>query len=393
MKEMASLLLGIYTYSLFVYKSSTKIAGDGDNEPGQQGHRQAPGQDIRIHLAPAQHPVEGSQRQQHDSQYGVTPCGDQAANTIHQYKVAEPDNTGKPTATNTHGSKPEPGSCPEEIGCDEIGKISCNHAKQGSHGKMDQHWMNRMPEEGHFTDYWFAVHKRTLTALLNLGMLFLLTSCNGPYSTLDPAGPTAHSITLLWWGMFGFATVVLIAVVLLWLYAMHRDPGNPDPAHAAAIQRRLIIGGGLILPTASILLLLIIGVPMGQRMHPQQISGQDTAYIEVTGHQWWWEVRYPGTGVTLQNTLHIPAGTAVNIHLRSSDVIHSFWVPRLAGKLDAIPGVTNILRLQVDEPGTYYGQCAEFCGLQHAHMLFTVEAHTQEDFDTWLSERRSDVPP
>jgi cytochrome c oxidase subunit II len=387
-------LISIHAYRLLIDKTAAKITGDGDYEACQQGHRQAPGQYISIHLAPTQHPVEGSQRQQHDCQNGVTPCGDQVANTAYQYQIGEPDNAGNPTTTNTHDSKPEPGACPKEIGCNEISQIRCNHTQQGSHRKMDQHGMNRMTEDGHFTDDGFAAHKCTLTGLLSLGLPFLLTACNGPYSTLDPAGPTAHSIALLWWGMFAFATVVLLAVVLLWLYAMHRDPGNPDPAQVAAIQKRLIIGGGLVLPTASILLLLIIGVPMGQRMHPQpSIAGQDTAYIEVTGHQWWWEVSYPGTGVTLQNTLHIPAGTAVNIHLRSSDVIHSFWVPRLAGKLDAIPGVTNILRLQVDEPGTYYGQCAEFCGLQHAHMLFTVEAHTQEDFDTWLSERRNDAPP
>lgn len=199
------------------------------------------------------------------------------------------------------------------------------------------------------------------------------------------------SIAWLWWGMFAFAMVVTVGVVGLWLYAMRRNP-DPNPDHSEAgrtarVQQRLVIGGGLILPITSIVLLLVVGVPIGQRMQPQlTTAGEEAVFIEVTGHQWWWEVSYPGTGVTLENTLHIPAGIPVNIQLRSNDVIHSFWVPRLAGKLDAIPGRTNILRLQADEPGTYYGQCAEFCGLQHTHMRFTVEAHTQADFDIWLSE-------
>jgi len=191
--------------------------------------------------------------------------------------------------------------------------------------------------------------------------------------------------------MFAFSTLVLVGVVGLWLYAMRRNPDQPGTVPARDMQYRLIIGGGLVLPTLSILLLLIIGIPIGQRMQPQPgYADNEEAYINVTGHQWWWEVSYPGTAVSLQNTLHIPAGTPINIHLHSGDVIHSFWVPRLSGKLDAIPGRTNILRLEADEPGIYYGQCAEFCGLQHTHMRFTVEAHTQEDFDTWLSEWRDD---
>jgi cytochrome c oxidase subunit II len=243
---------------------------------------------------------------------------------------------------------------------------------------------------------WFATQCRRqlyqlrLSGSLTLGIPIFVNACSGPYSTLDPAGPSALSVAWLWWGMFAFATIVTAGVAGLWLYAMHRGPDKPDAGHTRSMQHRLVIGGGLVLPIASILLLLIIGVPIGLRMQPQLAhAGQDAAYIEVTGHQWWWEVSYPGTGVTLQNTLHMPAGTPINIHLRSSDVIHSFWVPRLAGKLDAIPGRTNILRLQADEPGTYYGLCAEFCGLQHTHMRFTVEAHTQADFDTWLREMRS----
>ena len=110
----------------------------------------------------------------------------------------------------------------------------------------------------------------------------------------------------------------------------------------------------------------------------------------MTARQWQWEVSYPDTGVRLRDELHIPAGAAVDLHLTSEDVIHSFWVPRLGGKLDMFPGRTNVLRLQADEPGLYYGQCAEFCGTGHAHMKFTVRAHAPDEFDAWLEGATAD---
>ena len=221
-------------------------------------------------------------------------------------------------------------------------------------------------------------------ALAGLG----LTACSGPYSALDPASSSAQAVAILWWSMFAFAALVLLCVLGSWLYAIRRtgEPGN-DPDEQRA-QRRWIIGGGLVLPTASIVLLLAFGIPIGHRMLPLPPETGEALVIEVTGHQWWWEVRYPDTGITLRNELHIPVGQPVNIHLTTADVIHAFWVPRLGGKLDAIPGRTNVLRLQADRPGSYRGQCAEFCGMNHAHMQFTVEAHPTEAFDQWLETYR-----
>ena len=111
-----------------------------------------------------------------------------------------------------------------------------------------------------------------------------------------------------------------------------------------------------------------------------------TLRINVTGHQWWWQVHYPDSGIQLRDELHIPVGVPVDLHLTSADVVHSFWVPRLGGKLDMIPGRTNVLRLQADRADTYRGMCAEFCGLEHAHMRFTVTAHDPGEFKTWLTE-------
>lgn len=186
--------------------------------------------------------------------------------------------------------------------------------------------------------------------------------------------------------MFIYASLVLIAVVSLWLIAMLRQPKETSAAEKRRIQNRWLIGGGLLLPTVSITLLLIFGIPIGHRMLPLPPEEGQVFRVDVTGHQWWWEMRYPNTDIVLRNQLHIPVGVPVDVHLTTADVIHAFWVPRLGGKLDAIPGRTNVLRLQADTPGVYRGQCAEFCGLHHAHMQFTVEAHAAENFAAWLEE-------
>ena len=187
-----------------------------------------------------------------------------------------------------------------------------------------------------------------------------------------------------------FAVLTLMVVVALWLYALRRKPGQLSQEQARRIQNRWIIGGGLILPIASMSVLLVFGIPIGHRMLPLPVEGEQVLRIDVTGHQWWWQVQYPGQGIELRDELHIPAGQPVDLHLTSNDVIHSFWVPRLGGKLDMLPGRTNVLRLTADEPGTYHGQCAEFCGTAHAHMKFTVHAHAADDFAAWLEGAGND---
>jgi len=219
-------------------------------------------------------------------------------------------------------------------------------------------------------------------------ILFFLVGCNGPQSALNPAGPSAHTVARLWWGMFGFSALVLLVVVALWLCAMWRKPKPLTDAQIRRLYLRWIVGGGIALPVVSLIVLLGFGIPMGYRMLPLPLAGQTPLRIDVTGHQWWWEIRYPDAGIVMRNELHLPAGVPVDIHVTSADVIHSFWVPRLAGKLDMIPGRTNILRIQADAPGHFRGQCAEFCGTGHAHMVLNVEAHAQKDFEEWLEAQQ-----
>lgn len=184
--------------------------------------------------------------------------------------------------------------------------------------------------------------------------------------------------------MAGFSIVTLMVLVGLWLYALRSRPGEVSDEQAQRIQNRWVIGGGLILPIASITVLLAFGIPIGHRMLPLPLAEGEPLRIDVTARQWWWDVSYPDSGIRLRDELHIPAGMPVDLHLTSEDVIHAFWVPRLGGKLDMLPGRTNVLRLQADEPGLYHGQCAEFCGTDHAHMKFTVRAHAPGEFDAWL---------
>ena len=216
----------------------------------------------------------------------------------------------------------------------------------------------------------------------------LLVACEGPQSTLDPAGPMAREVAILWWAMCAFATLVLIVVTALWVHAMRRTSPQMDAARARQLTLRWLVGGGLLLPTLSVLLLLLFGIPIGHRMLPLPLAGEQPMRIEVIGHQWWWEVRYPDSGVVTANQLHLPVGRPVDLDVTSADVIHSFWVPRLGGKIDMIPGRDNRIRLQADQAGTFRGQCSEFCGTQHTHMILDVQAHEEEDFANWLQARR-----
>lgn len=214
------------------------------------------------------------------------------------------------------------------------------------------------------------------------------TGCAGSQSALDPRGPVAEVIARTWWVMFVGGSAVLVVVMLLVGYAMFRNPER-RPRVAAPL---FLIGGGLLLPTVTLTALLVYGVDVGRRI----IGIPDTGLVvEVTGHQWWWEVRYPATDdspeVITANELYLPVGVPVVVQVGSADVVHSFWVPGLAGKIDAIPGRTNTLRFIASVPGRIRGQCSEFCGAQHARMGLLVEMIDEEAFGEWRL-RRSVTP-
>jgi cytochrome c oxidase subunit 2 len=209
---------------------------------------------------------------------------------------------------------------------------------------------------------------------------------------LDPAGPSAAAIATVWWWMFAVAVVVLVGVVVAWLLAM-RPRAPVSEAAARRIGSRWIVGGGIVLPGACIAALLVFGSPAGFHQLPLPGGGASPMRVEAIGHQWWWELHYPDAGVRLRNELRLPAGRPVDVSTQSRDVIHSFWVPALGGKLDAVPGRTLVVRLQGDRVGTFRGQCAEFCGLGHAHMAMTVHVMAPADFDAWLRAQSPSPAP
>jgi cytochrome c oxidase subunit 2 len=183
------------------------------------------------------------------------------------------------------------------------------------------------------------------------------------------------------------ATLIFLFVLGLALWSVF---SQSRPIH----WQRWIIGGGLAFPIVTLTALLIYSLSIGNALeiHPDR---KDSLRIHVTAHQWWWEVRYEaeGTEFVSANELHIPSGRSVHLSLGTSDVIHSFWVPSLAGKVDMIPGRINHLRLRAGEPGLFRGQCAEYCGAQHALMAFYVVVVSPEEFDRWLSGQRRPAFP
>ncbi len=214
-------------------------------------------------------------------------------------------------------------------------------------------------------------------------------------SALHPAGPQAAHIGWLWWLMFwtctGVYVTVLIAVFLAVRRGSSRDSARPQP-------RQLVrwVGGATGVTVAILLGLLVAAVVTGRAIG--SLSAQDALTVEITGYQWWWSVEYdhpdPSLRITTANELHLPVGRPVRIVLKSNDVIHSFWVPNLHGKVDLIPGRRNEMWLQADTPGVYRGQCAEYCGLQHAHMAFTVVAEPSDAFERWVvGQRQLAAPP
>lgn len=233
---------------------------------------------------------------------------------------------------------------------------------------------------------------RLLCWLLLPGAL-LLTGCEGPYNTFDPAGPEARTLASLgWWlSLFMLAVVLIMTGLIVW--AALRRRGNMEshmPVDAGGGKQWILLGGVLVSCTVLVILFFItlwVLNPLGQEDRPVDLE------LEVTGHLWWWEVKYvnakdPVSEFVTANEIHIPTDARVRITLLSADVIHSFWVPRLHGKLDMIPGVENSLILEADKAGVYRGQCAEYCGLQHTHMRFLVIAQSPQEYRRWADRQR-----
>jgi cytochrome c oxidase subunit 2 len=234
----------------------------------------------------------------------------------------------------------------------------------------------------------------------------LLSGCTGQQSALDPAGPQAGRISGLWWLMFYTLSAVFLIVMCLLLVAAFRrrrplsgeaadvPDMKPEPSSERLMSHTVI--GGIVVTTIILFVLLIASFLTGRSLYSMASIGEGALAVEVTAHQWWWDVKYssqtPSQIVTTANEVHIPVGRPVLFKLTSNDVIHSFWIPNLHGKTDLIPGHITYTSLRADRPGTYRGQCAEFCGYQHAHMSFTVVVESSEQFQAWYDAQLRPAP-
>ena len=258
---------------------------------------------------------------------------------------------------------------------------------------------------------------RLALPVLAVFLLLLFAACtpNNPQSTFDAAGPVAKDQRDLFLFIFWAAVAVFVVVEGLLIYAVIRyrrrpGQGTPRPVHG---NRNLEIAWTI----APAIVLIIIAVPtidviLETGNTPQECEeagiSEDCLRVNVIAHQWWWEFEYPDYGLVTANELHIPAGSVIDLSLDSGDVLHSFWVPKLAGKTDVVPRGDNSMWFQADEAGTFDGLCAEFCGISHAQMRFRVVAHPdpskdisaepcgyepcpQEEFIDWVTAQRQEA--
>lgn len=228
--------------------------------------------------------------------------------------------------------------------------------------------------------------------------LMALAGCSSVQSTFDSHGPAAHSIGGLSW----FMTILfLVVAAIMWILigvAFYRRRGSlaeHEPIEAGGGQMWIAVGG-IIIPLIILTILFVLGLGLLRSfpihgMHgaasQMQMAHSMKPEIRIIGHQWWWQIEYLDDDTSRQfttaNELHLPTGRPVNIEVRTQDVMHSFWVPALHGKVDLIPGMTNYIRLQASQPGKYQGQCAEYCGAEHARMRLLTIAQSPDEYEAW----------
>ena len=235
-----------------------------------------------------------------------------------------------------------------------------------------------------------AVASRAILLLLALSLFSAACGLDSPTTTVAPKSDLGRQIHDLFmnisgWALFIFLVVEALLVAVVFVFRDRPGRGEPRPVHGH-------LGLEIAWTLVPVVIVVSIAIPTIATIFKTDASPpRDALTIEVTGHQWWWEFRYPGLGIVTANELHVPVGRPISLDLKTADVIHSFWIPRLGGKRDLVGGKVNNLTFTVDAPGEYPGQCAEFCGLSHANMRLLVVAQSTADFDAW-SKRLATAP-
>ncbi|MHB0979518.1 MAG: cytochrome c oxidase subunit II [Thermoleophilia bacterium] len=203
-------------------------------------------------------------------------------------------------------------------------------------------------------------------------------------SILRPETPQAEEIKSLAFSLFVISAIILFGVEAVLLTAIIRYRGRPEEAASQTHGDNMIEALWTLIPAVLIIIIFVMTV---RTMDSVDLPGGDVN-LKVVGHQWWWEVQYPDEGFVTANEIHVPEGREIGIDLESADVIHSFWVPQIGGKTDLVPGHTNHTGFLAATPGRYLGECAEFCGLQHAHMRFWLVVESPAEFSAWVKRQQ-----
>jgi cytochrome c oxidase subunit 2 len=232
---------------------------------------------------------------------------------------------------------------------------------------------------------------RPRPAILFAACALLVAGCGGGQSTLQPDSTASRDIATLWWWMLVVACVVFAGALGMLAMAWMRRKREGLPVVKTSKTRTvgLVVAFGIVIPIVVNVALFIVANFFIIKDTSAPAAATTKLTIRVVGRQWFWEIRYPGTQAVTANEIHIPVRTRVNVIATTGDVIHSFWVPELNRKIDMIPGRSNRVLLYADKPGRYRGQCAEFCGLQHAHMALYVYAQSRQAYQRWLSQQAS----
>lgn len=382
----------------------------GRGHAGQNGQGQPDRQDL-FGVMDTQAGIGGADGQQDHGRNGMVPTCDAHADARHGQQFERAGNGCDQAEGEGEAGRPQTDLEPEIIARPPVEDIDAQRGNDQGDGKMNQHGMDRMTSYGdgradillgNFANGRVGMVRPRLgrSLLIEQFLIFLrgfverrlghflapgfkltcllatpwvLAGCTGDLSSLDPAGPRAADLALLWWVMLAGSAVLFILVMGL-LAATYLWPQRLSGLSAT----QWIVGGGLILPIPVLIVLTGTALVLGEQLLPQ---GSAPVRAEAHAERWSWHFAYPDApGFADDEALHIPAGLPVDIAVTSADVIHSFWIPRLGGKIDAIPGHSNTIRLEASEPGTYWGVCAEYCGPGHETMVFKVIAHGADDF-------------
>lgn len=387
------------------YQFSPMPSGKACREGRESRKRQAVWQNLFRKIEP-QAGIGASNGEEDHSSDSVVPACNAHPNPGDREKLKRSRDSGEKTESKGNAGRPATDLKPERISGPPVENIHTERAGNEGNREMHHHCVDRMTGDSNgridvllsdgadggvgmvrgnlrwrtfFLRNFLALRIGTLghlsalspKALMLVATCLMVSGCSGDLSALDPAGPRASNLATLWWVML-IGAVVLFALVATLLLLTYLRP---------SLLRRItptqwIVGGGLVLPVPILLLLTGTALVLGEQLLP---TGGTPRSVEATAQRWAWEFRHPGGHVS--STLYLPAGEPVDIIVTSADVIHSLWLPRLGGKIDAIPGRQNVVRLEADEPGTYWGICAEYCGIGHDTMFFQVEALTQPDYD------------